>query len=445
VKILWQFAGADPEVLALEDCKGDRSLYSILGLIVFVTSAFASLSCGYAIYTVFKDPVIAICLGLFWGFTIATIDRFLIATTVKTNSFSIEQSISAAVRIFMAITLGIIIAAPLETAILGKEIRAKIAEQNVVAEVQMKQTVSQLPESVEIARLRQENQELRDTDTKLNAAYQQAYESVIGEGEGTTGTGKAGKGIVYADKLAEMERQKAILAKTTKEHDNQVAANNAKVEELEQNLKTTTDFVRSSRLDADSLLAQITTLHKMADENPTVAWTSKLISLAFILVDVLPIVSKMLMPMTDYDRVKRRKREEVEMRQDALIRSGRDRIDEEIRRESAAEVEISGFLEQTLTESLKAAHNDPEMQKVVNSTAQKFIRQVDAKLTDEIERIHIPDSRFRDEAQSAIEQQLGNMAKPRAKRKVARRRIQTQVADYTRELRQAFQKFKNKY
>jgi Domain of unknown function (DUF4407) len=446
VKILWHLAGADPEILELEDCKGDRLFYTGLGLIILMTSMFAFFSSAYACYTVFKNPVIAIGLGLFWGCCIAITDRFLIVTTVKTNnSHSIWELIPASIRVFMAITVGIVIAAPLETAILHKEIHAEIASRNLIEEVRMKETVSKLPESVEIARLRTENQQLRDTDAKLNAEYKQIYDSTIGEAEGTAGTGKAGKGIVYTDKVIELERQKAILAKTSSQHAGQIARNETKVEQLEKTLKATTDRVHGSRLAADSILAQITTLHDMADKNPTVAWTSKLISLVFILVDVLPIISKMLMPRTDYDAVKHRKRSEVIMRQDALIQNLNVRIAEEIRRDNAAEAEYSGFLEQTLTDSLKTAHNDPEMQKVVYQTAQKFIHRVGERLSQAIDSINIPDSRFKQEAQSAVEREMQDIAKPAAKRKVVRRRIQNQVADYTRELRQAFLKFKNKY
>jgi hypothetical protein len=444
-KILWYIAVADPDILESEDCQGERGLYAILGLIVLVTSTFATLSSAYAFYTVFADPQIAIALGLFWGFAVATIDRFLIATTVKTNSFSIGQLISSAVRVLMAFVIGVVISAPLETAILNKEIHAEIIKRNLVEEVKLKETVSQLPESVEIARLRQENQQLRDIDAKLNTEYKQAYDALIGEGEGTSGTGKAGKGIVYGDKLTELERQKAILAKTTSQHDTKIAENDTQIEQLQKAVTTTTDRVRGSRLNADSILAQITTLHKMADENPTIAWTSRLISLAFILLDVLPILSKMLMELTNYDDIKSGKRTAVKMRQQAYIQNLGVQIAEEIRRDNAAEAEISGFLEQNLTDALKQAHDDPEMSKVVSDISLKFIQRVGDKLSQEVDRIHIPDSKFTAEAKKAVESEMQDIAKPAAKRKVVRRRIQHQVADYTRELRQAFQKFKNKY
>ncbi len=48
------------------------------------------------------------------------------------------------------------------------------------------------------------------------------------------------------------------------------------------------------------------------------------------------------------------------------------------------------------------------------------------------------------EAQDAVESQLQDMAKPSARRKVVRRRLQNQVADYTRELREALSNFKNR-
>jgi hypothetical protein len=444
-EILWRIAGANPDILNTKDCEGDRTIYAGLGVIVLVTASFAALSSTYACWTVFKDLPIAIGLGLFWGFSVANIDRFLIMTTTKSSSFSIEQLITSSIRIFMAVILGIIISKPLELAIFQKEISAEIDTRNLAAEVRMKQTISELPESVEIARLRQESQQLRDEDAKLNAAYQQVYASTIGEAEGTSGTGKAGKGIVYTDKLSELERQKAILARTTSQHETQIAENSVKVTQLEKTLAVKTNRVRGSRLEANSLLAQITTLEEMGEAKPSVAWTSKLLSLAFISIDVLPVVCKLLMDRTDYDSVKRRKRKEVVMRQDALIQNLDSQIAEEIRRDNAMEAEYSGFLEQTLTESLKTAHGDPEMTKVIYGTAQAFIRRVGDRLAQAIDSISIPDSRIKKEAKDAVEQQLQDIAKPAAKRKVVRRRIQHQVADYTRELGDYLKKFKNKY
>jgi Domain of unknown function (DUF4407) len=444
-EILWRIAGADPDILNTEDCKGDRKIYTALGVIVLVTASFAALSSTYAFWTVFKDLPIAISLGLFWGFSVANIDRFLIMTTVKHNSFSIEQLVTSSIRILMACIIGIIISKPLELAIFQKEISAEIDTRNLSAEVRMKETISGLPESVEIARLRQESQQLRDQDAKLNANYQQIYASTIGEAEGTSGTGKAGKGIVYTDKLSELERQKAILVRTTSQHESQIAENNEKVTQLEKTLTVKTDRVRGSRLEANSLLAQITTLEEMGDKNPAVAWTSRLLSLAFISIDVLPVVCKLLMDRTDYDSVKRRIRKEVVMRQDALVQNLDWQIAEETRRDNALEAEYSGFLEQTLAESLKQAYGDPEMIKVIYQTAQKFISRVGERLSQAIDSISIPDSRIKQEAKEAVESQMQDIAKPAAKRKVVRRRIQHQVADYTRDLRDYLEKFKNKY
>ncbi len=443
-RILWRIAGANPEILDTEDCRDDRMTYAGLGVIVLVTAIFAFFSSAYAFWSIFRNLPVALGLGLFWGFSVANIDRFLIMTTVKQNTFSIGQLITSSLRILMAVIIGIVISKPLELFIFHKEIHAEIENRNIGAVVQAKKTISQLPESLEIDWLRKENTRLQDEDAKLNKAYQQIYNSTIGEAEGTSGTGKAGKGIVYGDKLRELERQKAILATTTSQHTAQIVENKAKVTQLEKTVTEATTRVRGSILEANSLLAQITMLEEMTEKNPAVSWTSKLISLAFILVDVLPVISKLLMDRTNYDSVKLRRRKEVVMRQDARIQNLGAQIDEEIRRDNSLEAEYSGFLEQTLATSLKEAHEDPEMKKVVYGTAQKFINRVGERLSQAIDSINIPDSRFKQEAQDAVEREMPNIAKPSAKRKVVRRHLQNQVADYTRELREALSNFKNR-
>src|SRR5215831_17995610 len=62
---LWWCSGAYQELL--KDCPTEHSKYAGLGGVVLATFVLASLSAGYAIYSVFSDPIWAVLFALIWG------------------------------------------------------------------------------------------------------------------------------------------------------------------------------------------------------------------------------------------------------------------------------------------------------------------------------------------------------------------------------------------
>lgn len=340
--LLWYITGVEPEILNSPKCKGDKHFYATLGMIMLIVGIISSLSFTYAIYSVAKNFFIAIPLGLIWGFFIIVIDRAMILTTIKTKSISIKQIIPVSMRVFIAIMLGIIISTPVELLILNKEIKANIATNNIIEIRKAQDDVSKLKDSKEIAQLREENTKLGNRNTDIKTELRQANQSMTDEADGKAGTGKRGKGISFNEKKTEFERLKKDGDEEVKNNTKKIGENNNKIEELNRAVKTENDSVRSRLSDADSLLTQITTLHKMAEEKPTVAWTHRLISLLFIIVDTLPISLKMLY-RTRYESKINYQRSKVIKKYDALIENLDEKIDREIRSNNFKEFEYSNF------------------------------------------------------------------------------------------------------
>src|SRR5271163_3327527 len=78
---LWWCAGSHQQLL--KDCPSERTKYAGLGGVLLATFVLAALSAGYAIYSVFNDPVWAVVFALIWGLIIFNFDRFLVATMRK--------------------------------------------------------------------------------------------------------------------------------------------------------------------------------------------------------------------------------------------------------------------------------------------------------------------------------------------------------------------------
>jgi small-conductance mechanosensitive channel len=234
---------------------------------------------------------------------IALIDRFLIMTTCREGKFSWGRLATVASRLILATLIAIVISKPLEMAIFHKEITATIMAINLQAEIDTKAKIAQLTESVQIDRLRQANQALQATSNQRRDQYQQAYDQMIGEAEGTKGTNKVGKGPVFEEKEKELQRQKTLMDSSITQNQKQIKTNNDQITQLQKTLNSKADQLNVSRRNADSILAQMQALHKMAKEDAAVDWASRLITAIFIALDVLPILGKMTMKPTIYEAI----------------------------------------------------------------------------------------------------------------------------------------------
>ena len=134
-EFFWWCSGADKPLLRM--CPGDHSKYVGIGTVIFFTACMAFISSSCAISFVFKvdklgDWVTLAVLGfgLFWGFMIFFLDRFITNTMYSDGEVTIskDEFIGGLPRILIAIFLGIVISAPLELKIFNKEIGNSIAE-----------------------------------------------------------------------------------------------------------------------------------------------------------------------------------------------------------------------------------------------------------------------------------------------------------------------------
>jgi Domain of unknown function (DUF4407) len=59
-------------ILRTWDCSTEHNTYAGIGATIFLTAVLASLSGGYALWTVFQSSPYAISFGLLWGILIWT-------------------------------------------------------------------------------------------------------------------------------------------------------------------------------------------------------------------------------------------------------------------------------------------------------------------------------------------------------------------------------------
>ena len=285
-------SGADTDIL--ETCSnGERNKYAGIGATVFFTAIMAFIASGYALYTVFDNIYTSIFFGLIWGLLIFNLDRYIVSTIKKRDSFKSEL-LQAAPRIVLAIIIAIVISKPLEMKIFEKEINQVLLEEKNAMTLENKEQLA-LQYTPIIESLNQDIASLKNEVAQKEAETNALYDTYIAEAEGTAGTKLLGKGPVYAEKrekhdayLAELQQLKQSNAKKIAVIENQIAGLNTDYDKAVSNSQPVIDGF-------DGLMARINALNKLP-------WLpSFFIFLLFLAIETAPIIAKLLAPKGEYD------------------------------------------------------------------------------------------------------------------------------------------------
>ncbi|HUR10933.1 MAG TPA: DUF4407 domain-containing protein [Flavitalea sp.] len=295
---LWWCAGAHQKLL--HDSPSEHSKYSGLGGVILATFVLATLSSGYAVYSVFGNIGWTIAFALIWGIIIFNFDRFLVSTMRKYGISRRKQIWMAVPRLLLAFIIGLTIARPLELKIFEKEINTKVAE-NAHKKMLLNDSLLQLENqslmqvaSLERDRLVVRKKNIEDTLGRLQQSY-------VAEADGTGGSQQRG-----VDQLTRMKQD---------------AFNNARLQyipelsQLDKSIQVQDSILTGAKSSLEekrkkheaSLLANVGFLERnkaltdLADEESSVFWTSLLLSLLIILIEIGPILSKLIMPVGPYD------------------------------------------------------------------------------------------------------------------------------------------------
>lgn len=323
-RLLWYSAGADARLL--ERCPySDRVKFEGIGGIVLATSALASLSGGYAFYTVFSpkdatalshslDPLtvgLAVVMGAAWGLVVFNLDRFIVSSTGKgdgTDDVTLKEFTHALPRLLMALVIGVCISSPLEIRILKPEIDAQLElEQNdyrASLDAQSRESAetrkSELREKLDAAQAKRDERSGYFEKRRLEINEQRRLLEL--EAEGLTGSGSPGRGPAWQDKKDTLDKLEAEL---TKDREGDASAAAAAVSEITA-WKAETDQIDTRYAEdqeshlrqarhLDGLLKRIQISHEIGGAVP---W---MIMALLVCVELCPILFKMMLIKGVYD------------------------------------------------------------------------------------------------------------------------------------------------
>lgn len=295
---LWWCSGAHQHLL--RQFPSEHSKYAGIGGVILATFVLAALAGGYAVYSVFSNWLWTIGFAVIWGLIIFNFDRFLVSTMRKYGVSRAQQWKMAVPRMFLALLIGITIARPLELKIFEKEIDVKVLENRhkkmLLNDSLLNREMAAAVQTAETERLRMTNrkQSLEDTLHRLQQAY-------VSEADGTGGSGRRG-----IESLTRMKQQayEQALARYTPEL-RQLQSGIAYQDSILSGARATHELKRSqyetSLADKVGFLERNKALSDLAAEESSVWWSNALLSLLIILIEIGPVLSKLIMNVGPYD------------------------------------------------------------------------------------------------------------------------------------------------
>lgn len=295
---LWWCSGAYQRLLA--QFPTEHSKYAGIGGVILATFVLAALSSGYAVYTVFGNPYWTVLFAIIWGLIIFNFDRFLVATMRKYGVSSTKQFQQAIPRFLLALLIGLTIARPLELKIFEKEIDIKVAE-NRHKKMQFNDSMLIIENRNVQTAAEGERLRLNTRKTQLEDTLHRLQQNYVQEADGTGGSGRRGierltrlKMDAYNNALQQHTPELISLQSQIKAQDsiltNLQAITEGKRKGYESDLNNKVGFLERNKALSD-----------LANEESSVFWANFLISLLIILIEIGPILAKLITSVGPYD------------------------------------------------------------------------------------------------------------------------------------------------
>lgn len=295
---LWWCAGSHQPLL--KESPSEHSKYAGLGGVILATFVLAALSAGYAIYSVFDNVLWAILFAIIWGLIIFNFDRFLVSTMRKYGVSVRKQLWMALPRMLLALLIGITISRPLELKIFEKEIDTKVVE-NRHKKILLNDSLLLAENKNIILNAEQERSKLTERKTAIEDTLNRLQQSYLREADGTGGSFQRGidkltvlKQQAYNTALQQFSPELLQLNKQLLYQDsvlkNANANNEIKRKQYEATVASNVGFLERNKALSD-----------LSAEESSVFWADFFISLLIILIEIGPVLSKLIISVGPYD------------------------------------------------------------------------------------------------------------------------------------------------
>jgi len=273
-----------------------------IGGIVLFTAVFATLSAGYAMYTVFDHIWAAIGFGILWGLMIFNLDRYIVSSIKKTGTWW-NQILMAIPRLILATFLGIIISKPLELKIFEKEVNKQL---NTIIQRNKKQLQGEMN-----GRILQQSGPFETEKKQISdkiAQYQKSYDSasvelekeILGKQSGLT-SGKEGFGPNAKRKQELKEQRRQDLENYQKQAAPRMAYLDKEISKVYTNLETERKSTETFEDKFNGFAARLQALDELGKNSAIIGLAATFIMGLFICLEISPVLVKLISHIGPYD------------------------------------------------------------------------------------------------------------------------------------------------
>lgn len=275
-------SGASVEIVNMCDDK-EKTKYANIGIVVFAVALLSTLSSTFFLSFAFDTTgndfnFLYLPVGLIWGFIILSLDRAIVSTISKNDSWYV-QIFKSIPRFILSLTIGIILATPLEFKIFEKEIN-NIIDNNVLEIVKHDKSDKFKNE----LKLLEDN--FKESETYYLLNKKMYSDEVDGKKSGIPGKGARANEYMN-NELKSLN--KLNTARDTLE----------KFKEKLINLEKQIDFDKETKEYKDvniGILDRVEVLY-------SIGYLHTIISFLFILIEILPLLIKLLSTKGSYDEI----------------------------------------------------------------------------------------------------------------------------------------------
>lgn len=288
----------------LKKAPSEWNKFAGIGGIVLFTAVFASLSAGYALFTVFDDYLAALAFGLLWGLMIFNLDRYIVSSIKKTGTWG-NQILMTLPRLLLAGFLGIIISKPLELKIFEKEVNKQL---NTI--IQRNKSVLQKEMNGRILQQSGPFETEKKQITEKLANYQKSYDSasvelekeILGKQSGLT-SGKVGYGS-NAKRKAELKAQRLQdLENFKKQSAPRLAYLDTQISKVYSNIETERNKTEKFEDKYNGFAARLQALDELGKNSEIIAIAAAFIMGLFITLEISPVLIKLISSVGPYDHL----------------------------------------------------------------------------------------------------------------------------------------------
>jgi hypothetical protein len=211
-----------------------------------------------------------------------------------------KQIMMAIPRIALALLIGVVIARPLEMKIFDKEISTKMTE-NLHAKIRLNDSLLAMEYKNQLDEAEKERQRLLGRKLAIEDSLHQLQSAYLQEADGTGGSMQRGienitrlKQDAFNNAKIQYAPELALLAQNLVRQDSITNTEKASMENKRKQFE-------ASALANMGFLERNKALSDLSSEEGSVFMASLLISMLIILIEIGPVLSKLIMPLGPYD------------------------------------------------------------------------------------------------------------------------------------------------